>query len=154
MYDTILIPLDGSTFAESALEHVRAIGKGCRAKKVILFRVVEPIVVDVKDYVTAEHARAAEEKREADARQYLEKIAADLKKEGLSVETRQKINGEPAEGILETAREEKVDLIIMSTHGRTGFQKWIFGSVAHRVLIYSPVPVLMVAPRGMERAKR
>lgn len=154
MYKKILIPLDGSKFAESALKHVRVLATGCQTETVILLRVVEPIIVDVKDAITAEHARNAEQKREADAKEYLEKIAGGLRKENIPVEIRLAKSGEPADGILELSEEENIDLIIMSTHGRTGFQKWVFGSVANRVLIHSPIPVLMVVPDGTKRRKR
>ncbi|TFH42686.1 MAG: universal stress protein, partial [Chrysiogenales bacterium] len=78
---------------------------------------------------------------------YLDKTADGLRKDGISVETRIVVDGEPASKILETAKEENADLIIMSTHGRSGFTRWIFGSVANRVLIHSSIPVLMVVPK-------
>jgi nucleotide-binding universal stress UspA family protein len=69
------------------------------------------------------------------------------------VQTKLVINGEPAMKILEVAREENVDLIVMSTHGTTGFAPWLFGSVTQRVLAHSAVPVLMVVPRGTRTHK-
>jgi nucleotide-binding universal stress UspA family protein len=148
MYKKILIPLDGSQFAESALDHARAIAKVSSVEKVILLRVIEPLIVDVKDFIGAERAREAELKREADAKKYLHKVAAELKKENIPVETKLVVDGEPAEKILEVAKDEKVDLITMSTHGRSGFQQWVFGSVAHRVLVHCSIPILMVVPGG------
>ncbi|MEW5815228.1 MAG: universal stress protein [Spirochaetota bacterium] len=153
MYRKILVPLDGSKFAESALEHVRAIAQGRLVDKVVLIRVLIPIIMDAKDYLGAERVREAEDKLEADAKEYLDKTATDLRKEGIPVETKIVVDGEPAAKILEVAREERVDLIIMSTHGRSGFTRWIFGSVANRVLIHSSVPVLMVVPEGRGKEK-
>ncbi len=151
MYKKILVPLDGSRFAESALEHVRAIAQGCQVSKAILARVLVPLIMDVKDYVGAEHIREAEDKLEAGARKYLGKIATKLRKDGISAETKLVVNGEPAAKILGVAKEEKVDLIIMSTHGRSGFSRWVLGSVAERVLSHSSVPVLMAIPPGFRR---
>jgi nucleotide-binding universal stress UspA family protein len=148
MYEKLLVPLDGSNFSESALEHAKAIAKGCSVKKVILLRVLEPLIMDVKDFIAAERVREAEEKREKAAKKYLEKVAAELRKDGIPVETKLVVDGQPAEKILEVAKDEKVDLITMSTHGRAGFQQWVFGSVAHRVLVHSSIPILMVVPGG------
>jgi nucleotide-binding universal stress UspA family protein len=153
MYKKILVPLDGSEFAENALQHARTISIGCAVEKVILLRVVAPIIKDVKDMIEAEYVRKAERKREADAQEYLNTTAESLKKDGLPVETELIVNGEPADKILEYAREKKVDLIVMSTHGRTGFQKWVFGSVANNVLVNSLIPVLMVVPAGRRGMK-
>lgn len=97
--------------------------------------------------------RKAERKREADAQEYLNTTAESLKKDGLPVETELIVNGEPADKILAYAWEKKVDLIVMSTHGRTGFQKWVFGSVANNVLVNSSIPVLMVVPAGRRGMK-
>jgi nucleotide-binding universal stress UspA family protein len=151
MYKKILVPLDGSNFAESALGHAREIARASSVEKLILLRVIEPLIVDIKDFIAAERVREAEEKREARAREYLKKTAAELKKDNIPVETKLVVDGEPAEKILEVAEDEKVDLIIMSTHGRSGFQQWVFGSVAHRVLVHSSIPILMVVPGGKRR---
>lgn len=153
MYKKILVPLDGSKFAESALAHVRAVAQGRPIDKIVLLRVVEPIIVDVKDYLGAERTREAEDKLEANAKEYLDNIASDLRKDGIPVETRIVVNGEPAAKILEITREETIDLIIMSTHGRSGFPRWLHGSVANRVLVHSSVPVLMVVPKGSKNYK-
>jgi nucleotide-binding universal stress UspA family protein len=154
MYKKILVPLDGSKLAENALEHVIAVAQGLQVDKVILFRVVEPIMVGVKDYIGAESIRAAEKKLEADAKKYLDKIARDLKKDGIPVEAEIVVNGEPAAKILETAKEKNVDLIIMSTHGKSEFLHWVFGSIANKVLAHSSIPLLLVMPKGSQRYKR
>ena len=152
MYKKIMVPLDGSTFAESALEHVKALAQISTLDKVILVRVLEPIVVNVKDYIGADLARDTEDKLEADAKRYLEKTAAGLRKGGMNVDARLVVDGEPAAKILETAREESIDLIVMSTHGKSAFFHWVFGSVAHKVLANSSIPVLVIPRRDKGRA--
>jgi nucleotide-binding universal stress UspA family protein len=144
MYKKLLVPLDGSKFAESVLDHIRAVSCGLKLEKILLVRVLEPLIRDVKDYIGVDRAREAEDKIEADAKNYLDKTAADLKKEGIRVEVKLVVDGEPAAKILELAKEEKVDLIVMSTHGRTAFFHWVFGSVAHKVLVHSSIPILLV----------
>lgn len=151
MYKKILVPLDGSELAECALEHVRAIAKGCQVDKVVLLRVLEPVMGAPHDYVSTEHVREVEDKLEADAKEYLDKVAGNLKKDGVSVETELVVNGEPAAKILEAAKRDKADLIIMSTHGRSGISSWVFGSVAERVVRHALVPVLMVVARSCRR---
>ncbi len=153
MYKRILVPLDGSKLSENALEHVRAVAQGYPVDMVILLRVVEPMLVDVKDFIGAESARKTEEKLEADAKKYLNTIARDLKKDGIPVKTHLEVDGEPAEKILEIAKEEKIDLIVMSTHGRSALLHWIFGSVAHKVVVHSSIPILLIKPEGSSHYK-
>jgi nucleotide-binding universal stress UspA family protein len=57
-------------------------------------------------------------------------------------------DGRPADEILNYATDNKVDLIIMSTHGRSGVSRWFFGSVAEKVIRHATVPVLISPPRG------
>ena len=143
MYKKILAPLDGSEFSECSLEHVRTVATGCQVPEVILLRVVEPVR---ETYELGEDwRRDVEGKAQAEAKDYLAKVADDLKKGGVAAETTV-VSGQPAEVILDYAKQNQVELIIMSTHGRSGVSRWAFGSVADRVLRHSAVPVLIVAP--------
>ena len=148
MYNRILVPLDGSELAECALQHVRAIAKGLQVDKVVLLRVLEPGIGTPHNYLSAEHVRQAEDKLEADARGYLNKVAGNLRRDGIPAEAELVLGGEPAAKIIESAEEDKATLIIISTHGRSGVSSWFFGSVAERVVRHSPVPVLMVVARS------
>jgi nucleotide-binding universal stress UspA family protein len=146
MYQKILVPLDGSELAECVLPHVKAIASGCGIEQVVLLRVVEPLpavtpqVVDF-EVVRKAHVKATEE--------YLAKIKAQLSKEGLAVET-QILTGIPAETITDFVQRNKVDIIVLATHGHSGISRWVFGSVADRIVRSSPVPVLLIRPRGCE----
>ena len=84
---------------------------------------------------------------EAESQDYLSRTADKLKQEGLAVETAILV-GRAADEILGYASQNQVDLIIMSTHGRSGISRWVMGSVADRVLRHSAVPVLIIAPAG------
>jgi len=154
MYSKILVPLDGSKFAEGALEHVEVIARCEGVERIILLRVLEPLMSDVHDFIGAEHAREAEKKLEADARKYIKNVAARMKKDGLPAEGKMILDVEPAEKILETAVEEEVDLIVMSTHGRSAIFHWVFGSVAHKVLGNSAIPVLVIPRRNRKSLRQ
>ena len=69
----------------------------------------------------------------------------------MRVEVELIVGGAADEAILDYAKENNIDLIVMSTHGRSGVHRWIFGSVTQRVLRHSPVPVLIVPPAGFTR---
>ncbi|MFC1979407.1 universal stress protein [Chloroflexota bacterium] len=145
MYKKILVPVDGSKLAECTLEHVRAIAKGCNVPEVILLRVVEPLrnVYELGE----DWYKDAQERIQANAKDYLSKEVAALKKDGIAADA-VVISDQPAEAILNYAKQNQVDLIIMSTHGRSGVSRWVIGSVADRVVRHSVAPVLTVSPAG------
>jgi nucleotide-binding universal stress UspA family protein len=154
MYKKILAPLDGSELAECALEHVKAIATGCNVPEVILLRVVEPISsFDIAELAAANTKLATqveqvvEKEQITQAKQYIDKKADKLKKEGVAA-TGNIISGKAPDEILNYAEKNQVDLIVMSTHGRSGISRWAFGSVADRISHYSTIPVLIVSPHG------
>ncbi len=146
MYQKILVPLDGSEFSECSLKHVRAIATGCKVPKVVLLRIVEPVPKDYRTIGMSESMlRNTDKQLETEANDYLIKIAANLKKEGIATQT-VVVQGTAAEEILDYARNNHVNLIVMSTHGRSGVSRWAFGNVADRVLRHSTAPVLIAPP--------
>ncbi|MFC2018349.1 universal stress protein [Chloroflexota bacterium] len=151
MYQKILVPLDGSDFSEAALEHVKAIAMGCKVPEVILLMVVEPYhqVYISEDYwpTMTDDAIAAQAKAQSSAKDYVSRLAKRLKKERLPVQTAI-VSGSPDSEILDYANKNQVDLIIMSTHGRSGISRWVFGSVTDRVIRNSAIPVLVASPPG------
>ena len=159
MYKKLLAPLDGSELAECALEHVKTISTGCSIPEVVLLRVIEPMSSFATGELAASNAKLAaqveqdqEQERTAQAKQYIQKKIDQLKKDGVTA-TSEIISGNPAEVILDYADKNQFDLIIMSTHGRSGISRWAFGSVAERVSRHSTVPILLVSPPGC-RARR
>ena len=78
---------------------------------------------------------------------YLSKAADSLKEDGIAVQT-VVVSGRPAEQILDYANKNQVDLIIMSTHGRSGVSRWVIGSVTDKVVRHSVTPVLTISPPG------
>ncbi len=144
LYNVILLPLDGSPLSERALPDATAIARRFGAK-LALFAVVESHDVYSQPGVVApivgDQSKTDEEV--AEVRTYLLGFADKLRDEGLDVivEVRR---GDPATEICDYARKISADLIVMSTHGRSGIRRWVYGSVADRILRSASVPVLLV----------
>ncbi|MGH7306403.1 MAG: universal stress protein [Candidatus Rokuibacteriota bacterium] len=141
MYKRVVIPLDGSRLAEGILPFILQIA-GPLDLEVGLVRVLQPImpqVIEGTTHFTVDDVAA----RLNEAREYLAPVAADLRRQGVRVTTDAR-HGEPVTEIVAAARETKADLIAMTTHGRSGFSRLLFGSVAEAVLRQAEIPVLMM----------
>jgi nucleotide-binding universal stress UspA family protein len=151
MYKKILLPLDGSQLSECALEYAKAIARPLFDCEVVLFMAVEPsgseIIRGGEAAAVSDIVRAAQKEAETDAKEYLSRISAKLNNEGLGSSI-VVVGGSPADEILKYSKEAKVDLIVMSTHGRSGLSRFIAGSVARKVIDHSAIPVLIVPPKG------
>ena len=142
MYKRILVPLDGSELSETALVHAVALAKPLQAQLVLLHVVV--FLTRDFDVIPMEAASSAEVM--ADAKRYLERTAGNVRRLGIAVTTSVE-SGRVADTIVDYAVDHEVDLIVMSTHGRTGAARWLIGSVADRVLRQSVSPVMIVRPQ-------
>ncbi len=142
MFKKILVPLDGSSLAEKVLLHVTPLAKGF-GSEVILFHVLRVPAISASPNATIIED---EELAEQDAHQYLDRIENRLEEEGISARP-VIVKGKAAESIVDYADLEKVDLIAMSTHGRSGLGRWVFGSVAERVLQGANCPILLIHAR-------
>ncbi|MDD4859392.1 MAG: universal stress protein [Dehalococcoidales bacterium] len=149
MYQKILVPLDGSELAECVLPHVQSIAKGCAVPTVVLVRAVEPFhTISTGEYVFTEaDIKRIDTESKAAASKYLEQVAAQLKKDGINAKT-EILTGRAADSIAKYAAKSDADLIVIATHGRSGVSKWVWGSVADRLLRSACVPVLMVRAPG------
>ena len=148
MYQKILVPLDGSELAECVLAHVDALARGCHAKSVVFVRVVEPIRQVAGDYVMdSDQVEKFESENKLAAEEYLKEISAKVSLAGAVVKT-EVISGRPAEILADYATKNQVDLIVIATHGRSGVSRWVWGSVADRILRSACVPVVMVRAPG------
>jgi nucleotide-binding universal stress UspA family protein len=151
MYKRALVPLDGSPVAETILPFILEIA-GPLDMEVVLLRVVQPlppIVVEGSRHVVAE----AVEARQIDAEEYLAALAAELRDKAVRVQIRVR-RGMPSEEILAGGREVGADLIAMTTHGRSGLGRLLFGSVAEEVLRQSDIPVFLMRCTEAEVARR
>jgi len=141
VYKRALVPLDGSMVAEGIIPFILEIA-GPLDMEVVLLRVLVPIppsVVEGSRHMEIEDV----EKRRREAEEYLAPIAVELGAKGVRV-TRMVRRGEPAEEILVGARAAGADLIAMTTHGRSGLGRLLFGSVAEAVLRRSDIPVFLM----------
>ena len=139
---SILVALDGSSHSERALPYARALAKALNSRLVLLS---VPAVPDASEYrAPAEIIENIRSKAEAGMRKYLESTAAVLRKDGLTVST--KVAGSiPSHAIVETAKEEKIDLIMLTSQGRgSAFNPMLMGRVADYVVDNTHMPVFMV----------
>lgn len=123
MLRTILVPLDGSRLAERALEYATAIAVPTGARLILMRAVAE---------TEARHA----------AERYLKDTAFGLREQGFDCDVATPV-GSAADWIVAEAESREVDLVTMSTHGRTGPGRWLFGSIAESVVASSLAPVLL-----------
>ena len=150
MYQRILIPLDGSELGECSMEHAKAIAQGCNVADVIILRVIEPFSSQTLSALAEagdDHLRKALDQNEQDAQDYVLKVQNNLKSRGMTTQA-VTVKGAAADEILSYAEKNKVDLIVISTHGRSGLSRFFFGSVAEKVSRHSRVPVLLISPEG------
>ena len=148
MYSKILVPLDGSTTAECALPMVRSLARRL-AIPVELLGVID--LREISRTVSAAEALFLDRLLEDQSRrsaEYLGKIAKTLS--GMDVKTRDE-QGEAAEVIVETAAADKNTLIVMATHGRSGLNRFLLGSIAEKVLRARVNPLLLVKANEPDR---
>lgn len=167
MFDKVLVPLDGSELAEAALPFVEELAQR-RVTEIILLRVVRvpqdstigtvfqpsmSLPGSAEDEVLARHPVYREQEMESvrtetarslnRAKERLSKVAAEVRVEVAF--------GRPARKIVEFAEREKVNLLVLSSHGRTGFGRWVFGGTADRVLRATAIPILLIRPPGVRQ---
>ena len=163
LYKKILVPLDGSELAAQALPHAEEIADGTGAQLILL-----QIVVDQRSLVVTQttsgmsgsgvlvgavgvnvipapqsqdiHNQAMDE-----AKRDMDELAVSLRHRKIDA-TSDIDTGDPATCILDYAAANEIDLIVMSTHGRTGVRRWAYGSVANKVLQAASCAVLIVRP--------
>ncbi len=149
MYRRILVPLDGSPIAEQVLPLTKRLAapregpKPCGPSSVLLFRAIEPMHDKLRvDGELLSVADQIELLRES-AVEYLETVRRDFAAAGIPADREVEV-GLPAAAILHAAETRQVDLIAMATHGRTGLQRWVYGSVTDKVLSSARLPILLV----------
>lgn len=144
MYANILVPLDGSARAEKILSHVEEMALSL-GSKIILLQVVEPIVTVSSADVFVPANDSLTTKLEQ-AQVYLNDLIRKLQEKRIDAESRV-IGSTIVDAICETAELEKVDLIAMASHGRTGAARVFYGSVAAGVLHRVDRPLLIIRSR-------
>ena len=150
-YKHILVPLDGSELAEAALVDAVSMAELNEAELTLL-QVIQP----------AEHVIGAEtmypvyldqqwENQRLIVLKYLDNLQHKLARHNVTIYKAVEL-GSAGETIIDYAHTHPVDLIVMATHGRSGLSRWVYGSVADKVLRGAEVPVLLVRVREKELA--
>jgi nucleotide-binding universal stress UspA family protein len=157
MYKKIMVPLDGSELAECVLPHAEVIAKGCSVEEVVFIRAVEPAILPsgsltdggtIFTEIDAERTRKQiDAGNKSAAKDYLDQLMSRFKLDKVKMQT-EVLDGKAAEVLADYATKNDVDLIIIATHGRSGVSRWVWGSVADRLLRSACVPVLMVRAPG------
>ena len=129
MYQRIMVPLDGSELAQTALPHAAELCRGLGATLVLL------------------HVRDSRQGSPEASRRFLEYTRRQQAHSGVAIEIVMR-QGPVAEAIVRAAEDEKIDVVVMATHGRSGLQRVVYGSVAEQVLRSSTRPVLLVRVPG------
>jgi nucleotide-binding universal stress UspA family protein len=139
MFKRVLIPLDGSSLAESVLPHIAALVKAGEAE-VTLMRVLDPFnAADSPSSVDPLEWQI----RKAEADNYLKDISLRLSEAGIQNNTIT-LEGKAAETVIEFAHEQKVDLIVMSSHGQSGISGWNVSSVVQKIILRVRTSVMIV----------
>jgi nucleotide-binding universal stress UspA family protein len=141
----IVVGLDGSPLAEAILDPVRILAARLGGDVVLLHVACVPESVRAiapRAGVALDEVVAQERER---AQRYLDGVAQPLRKAGISVRT-VAVAGDPAAEIVRYAEREGIDLIALATHGRSGMQRWFYGSVTDAVLHTTTAPLLLIRP--------
>ena len=143
MYKKMLVPLDTSDFAEGVLDHVKEISTTREIPEVVLLSAIEPVTSQTMAYMGPQNVEESEKRAIAGALQYLETIKNSMSLERSKVTT-VAMTGPAADVILDYAADNGVDVIVMSSHGRSGVTRVLLGSTADKILRRSRVPVFLV----------
>jgi len=142
MYERILVPLDGSDLARAILPRVQAMAAPLGSEVVLLQVLGESGVLP---------KTAAKERREAEKQ--LKAAAQELLDAGVNARYTIRHGSDAAAEIVDYAEVNDVDLIAMSTHGRSGISRWMLGSVASKVLRGTSKPILVIRAPGAHIAE-
>lgn len=148
MYKKVLVPLDGSELAECMLSHLESLFKDGSVEEVTLLNI---FTINIP-WAEAESGHfnfdALRTKVLTSSKKYLAKVESRLSSKGIMVKTESVEANRPAETIADYAKKNGMELIIIATHGYSGFKRLMLGSVASGVLNQSTVPVLLIRPEA------
>jgi nucleotide-binding universal stress UspA family protein len=143
-YNHILVPVDESPISYAAIENALSLAKELNANVTIMSVIAVDPFVGVDFYKVAPAVTDYFMKAEQNAQLRLKDLEALFIRDNIPVTTKVIHGVSAAEGIITIADEISADLIVMGSHGRTGFKKLVIGSVAQAVLTQSPIPVLII----------
>lgn len=157
MFSKILVCLDGSRFSSKALPYASEIARQFKSE-IILLNVVRPASVTVVPsipeggvsplamQVMADNARQQDKNNYMNLTRYLKRKTRQLKAKGMRASF-QVVTGEPAQEILKFCRQNKIDLVVMTTTGKSGIKRAILGSTTDVIMRAPGFPVLAIRPK-------
>jgi len=141
MYKKILVPLDGSSLAEKALEQAEPLAKAFDSE-ILLFQVVHFMPIYGSPELVA--PLIVDERHKEFAEKYLAGLLKVMEGKGLKVQAIVKTGQQVAVEIIDFAKEKGIDLIVMCTRGRSGISRWVLGSTALKVVTRAETPILLL----------
>lgn len=138
MVKRILVPLDGSPLAERALPYAVRLASATGARLILMHGHAPLLITKTPDFDVSAYAARLQAGETPVPATMLAGVEIDTV-------TRDIYMDQVAEGICETVVEEGAELVVMSTHGHSGFGRWLYGSVADQVLRQAPVPVVLIS---------
>jgi nucleotide-binding universal stress UspA family protein len=148
MFETVLVPLDGSLLAECVLSHTVAISRAFKAKAVllrVLSRDQQDVSAQMFDLLNWQILKI-------EATQYLKEIDGRLAKSGVHTEVEVQ-EGLVAESILDFAQRQRMKLIILSSHGHSGVSQWGISSIAQKIIQSAPTSILIVRAQQLTNSE-
>ncbi len=153
MYKRILVPLDGSARAESAVPVAARIAHSSGGSVILLQVAAIPIEIETDNAPSNIYSQTALDKGIAVAKSYLEGVAQVAYLKDVKTETAV-VTGSIASSILSAITSLRADMVVMCSHGYTGFKRWALGSVALKLAPHSTVPVLVLRDGGSVPTKQ
>jgi nucleotide-binding universal stress UspA family protein len=146
MFNHLLVPLDGSHLAEAALPAAMELASRFNSKITLVWVIQPPhlIMTAANGSIYAQLLTEMRNQSEQDAHTYLRGHQGSLRQQGYTVSATVTEGENVADALLNVASSLGVDTIVMSTHGRGGISRWVFGSVADKVLRHAELPVLLI----------
>ena len=146
-----MVPLDGSELAEGVIPYVEDFIDQGQVEFIVFVRVVKPVISpasfdDSTTYLREDSSKWESEKKTS-AEDYLKKVVSRLKQNGVKFQT-EVLVGRIGDSLLDYIKANDFNLIVISTHGRSGLSRWVRGSVADKILSASHLPVLMIPAPG------
>ncbi len=146
MFRRVLFGTDFSPASRPAFRRAVALARQFRGRLLIVHVIPSGWPIGAEGYVTPRMYQEMETAIRQSAQKQLDRLIAQAKKAGVAVRGLL-LSGAAAEAIALTARKERSDVVIVGTHGRTGLERLLAGSVASRIVGTAPCPVLTVRPR-------
>ena len=151
MLRKILVPLDGSKLAEKALPYAEALAQKFEAELNLVWVLQDQPIVAV-DYgsMAIPPIDTMMEQAEQEASAYLTHLQEQFKQQQIPTRVTVLKSHSVADAIIDLAKKEGSDVIVKTTHGRSGLSRWLFGNVAAKVLQQAPCPVFLVRVSGAD----